>query len=136
MDIIVTKWGAQSRDKLEFSIGDIVKITDYGCRFANQVSVSKDIVFPLGGEIYLDEQIIHTQYKKCNEVYGSMEWKIIDVGYFSNTIITKQRSFGIRLRNRKKGELLFAYDPSEKEHGLSLVRKAKKQVGTYYVNIY
>jgi len=136
MDIIVTKWGAQSRDNLEFSIGDIVKITDYGCRFANQVHVAKGIVFPLGGEIYLDEQIIHTQYNKCNELYGSMEWKIIDVGYFRDTIITKQHSFGIRLRNRKKGELLFVYDPSEKEHGLSLVRKAKKQVGTYYVNIY
>lgn len=135
MEVIVTKYGIQTKDYLEFSIGDIVKITDYGCRIAIQVSASKDVVFPLGEETYLDEEIVHSDYHRCNELYGSMEWKIADVGCFKQTIVSKPHRLILKLRNRKKGELLFVYDPSEREHGLSLVRKTKKQVGTYYVNI-
>lgn len=109
---------------VDYSIGDIVKITDYGSRAAEQNRTCDKVQFPLTNSMPLniDNDIVHSTYHKCNEIYSGMEWKIIDIGYHnSHTLL-------FRLRNRGKDDLIFIYDCHDKTHDLKRVRKAKKDV--------
>jgi len=136
MNVFVTKDGCTTLHNVDFSIGDVVRITDYGSRAANQASCARDTLFPTGRTVNLDEVIVNTEYHKCNELYHSMWWKIVDVGCFKSDIPTNNSRVILRLMNRTKGELIFIYDPRETKHDIALVRKSKKQIDTYDINFY
>jgi hypothetical protein len=132
MNICVTKKEENKVLRVEFSIGDIVKVKDYGTRFVDQEYVSRNFVFPKKIDFNLDKKVSSTDYLTCNNSYDNMEWIIVDVGlphisYASNASVY---DIGIRLRNKYKGELLI-----KSVDGLSLVRKGKKQIETYDINM-
>jgi len=109
---------------VDYSIGDIVKIIDYGSRAAQQNIICNKVQFPLTNSMPLniDNEIVHSTYHKCNEIYSGMEWKIIDIG------LCNFHALLFRLRNRRKDDLIFVYDCHDKTHDLKRVRKAKKDV--------
>jgi len=119
MDICVTKKEENKVLRMEFSIGDIVKVKDYGTRFVDQEYVSRNFVFPKKIDFNLDKKVSSTDYNTCNNWYDNMEWIIVDVGlpYISYASSASIYDIGIRLRNRYKGELLIKGVDS-----LSLVR--------------
>lgn len=123
-----------------YSIGDIVVVTNYGSRAADQLGVFKRTVLPSKNVPFCcDKHVMETDYTICNTVFEDLQWKIIDIGVFKRiteafTIdrILKFPSqyFVVRLRNRNKGEILVCgYD------GLELIRKGKKQYNYYLINI-
>ena len=136
MNVFVTKDGCTTLHNVDFSIGDIVKITNYGSRAANQASCARDALFPTGGTVNLDEVIVRTEYRKCNELYHSIWWKIVDVGFLKSNTPRSNGSVVLRLMNRTKGELIFIYDPRDSKHDIALVRKSKKQIDNYSINFY
>jgi hypothetical protein len=107
---------------MEYTIGDIVKVIDYGSRVANQefVFINNKSRFGLTSEtpLNIDDIINVTPFKICNSKYANVEWKIVD-----STIVYGQ--ILLRLRNRNKGEMLFIYD--KRDANLRLVRKARKE---------
>ena len=123
-----------------YSIGDIVVVTNYGSRAADQSGVFKRIVLPSKNVPFCcDKHVMKTDYTVCNTIFKDLQWKIIDIGVFKRITegITIDRIlkfpsqyFVVRLRNRNKGEILVCgYD------GLELIRKGKKQYNYYLINI-
>lgn len=107
---------------MRYSIGDIVRVIDYGSRVANQeyaikvygklFSLTSDLPFNLNNEIN------NTDYDSCNDKYTNVEWKIIDF------FVVSQVGIILRLRTRTKDDMLLAY--RKWDRSLQLVRKAKK----------
>lgn len=123
-----------------YSIGDIVVVTNYGSRAADQLGMFKRIVFPTKNVPFCcDKHVMETDYTICNTVFEDLQWKIIDIGVIKRITegITIDRIlrfpsnyFVVRLRNINKGEILVCgYD------GLELVRKGKKQYNYHVINI-
>jgi hypothetical protein len=113
---------------LQFSIGDIVRVYEYGNRFACQRKVFDGTKFTITSKDFNHpNKISETPYMKCNEIYAAHEWKIIDVGIFDSTC-----KLVLRLKDREFCEMLFTYDTFEKYHGFYTIRRAKNQV--YSIN--
>lgn len=123
-----------------YSIGDIVVVTNYGSRAADQSGVFKRTVLPSKNVPFCcDKHVMKTDYTVCNTIFKDLQWKIIDIGVFKRITggITIDRIlrfpsdyFVVRLRNRNKGEILVCgYD------GLELIRKGKKQYNYHVINI-
>lgn len=105
-----------------YTIGDIVKVIDYGSRVANQEDVFRTTKFKFGltseTPLNIDDTIKVTPFEICNSKYANVEWKIVDFAIVWTQIL-------LRLRNRNKGEMLFIYD--KRDANLRLVRKARKE---------
>ena len=106
---------------MEYSIGDIVKVIDYGSRVCNQEHVIKVFgkLFHLTSDLpfNIDNEINKTDYRICDKKYANMEWKIIDCAITSFNVI-------LRLRTRTKYDMLLIYDTHA---SLQIVRKSKKR---------
>lgn len=107
---------------MRYTIGDIVKVIDYGSRVANQEDLFTFIKSRFGltskTPLNIDDTINVTPFKICNSKYANVEWKIVDFAIVWSEIL-------LRLRNRNKGEMLFLYDKGGAN--LRLVRKARKE---------
>lgn len=137
MIVTVNKKGESKTYDVIFSIGDVVKVTNYGGRYANQQFTGSSSSFVHDGKkLYLDHEISTTDYELCNVMFSDIEWKIIDVGYYVGNYFPR-REIMLLLRNREKKDMLFVYDPREpdEEHDLKVVRKSKKEIENYTVNI-
>jgi hypothetical protein len=100
---------------MKYSIGDIVKVVDYGNRVADQGITGNAFKSKLTLPLNLDNKFTNTSYTICNEEYANQEWKIIDIiEVFTGTM------FRLRTRNREDMLLLCSVG------GLHLVRKGKK----------
>jgi hypothetical protein len=102
---------------MEYSIGDIVKVNDYGKRAANQVGISKAVKHKLTLPLNLDNKFTNTSYTICNQLYVNQEWKIIDI------IKTRHSTIILRLRTRNKEDMFIIADHNSTY--LRLVRKSK-----------
>ena len=124
---------------IEYTIGDIVKVTEYGDRWAAQEKVFSGTVFPIANVPFNGKhEVSETSYLECNEVFHDLEWKITDIGYFvgnSNDKLSERRLV-IRLIDRFKREMLMVYDSIDYDHSLKVVRKSKKEIEEYTINIY
>lgn len=110
--------------ELPFSIGDIVRVYDYGNRYTYQREVFNGTTFTITSKDFNHpNEISETPYFKCNEIYATHEWKIIDVGIFNSSY-----KLVLRLKDREFREMLFTYYISDNEHGFYTIRHAKKQV--------
>ena len=102
---------------MEYSIGDIVKVNDYGNRAANQVIVSKAVEPKLTLPLNLDNKFTNVSYIICNQLYVNQEWKIIDIIKIHNGAI-------LRLRTRNREDMFFII-ADHNSTCLRLVRKNK-----------
>lgn len=125
---------------IPYSIGDIVVVTNYGSRAADQLGVFRKTVFPSKNVPFCyDKPVMKTDYKICNTIFKDLQWKIIDIGVFKRITegVTIDRIlrfpsnyFAVRLRNRNKGEILLCgFD------GLKLIRNGKRRCDYYVINI-
>lgn len=124
---------------IEYSIGDIIQVTNYGDRYADQAIVFPKTIFPIKNKPFNpNNEVLKTYYTTCNEIYRNLEWKIIDIGYVvSENIPNKlsKNSLVIRLIDRRFREMLFVYDPRDINHGMKVLRKSKKEDDEYVINI-
>ena len=112
--------------QLLFSIGDIVRVYDYGYRYASQRRVFNGTTFTITSKNFnYPNEISETSYMRCNEIYATHEWKIIDVGIFDSSC-----KLVLRLKDREFREMLFTYDIYDKEHGFYTIRHAKNKVNS------
>ena len=112
---------------LPFSIGDIVRVYDYGYRYACQRKVFDGTTFAITSKNFnYPNEISEMPYLRCNEIYATHEWKIIDVGIFGPSYC----KLALRLRDREFREMLFTYGIFDEEHGFYTIRHAKKQVSS------
>ena len=125
---------------IPYSIGDVVVVTNYGSRAADQLGVFKKAVLPSKNVPFCcDKYVMITDYKSCNTIFKDLQWKIIDIGVFKRItegipidriLRCPSNYFVVRLRNRNKGEILVCgYDR------LELIRKGKKQYNYHVINI-
>ena len=124
----------------DYSIGDIVKIKHYGRRYADQELVFKDTTFLLNysKNFNANNRFLETEYHKCDKLYGNVEWKIVDIGYYKMSHLNPLQSncLAIRLTTRIKGEdILFVYHKAITEHFMNIVRKSKKDMKYCVINI-
>jgi hypothetical protein len=140
MKVIVT-WEDKTRVfDIDYNIGDVVKVTNYGDRWSNQDRVFQCTTFPIKGVPFDEEnEIVKTSYDDLNETCKNLEWKIVDIGYYvrqGNTSDKLQRhTLVIRLRDRFWHELLMVYDNLDIDHAMKIVRKSKKEIDEYVINI-
>ena len=139
MKVIVT-WEDKTRVfDIDYNIGDVVKVTNYGDRYADQAIVFSRSIFPIKDKPFNpNNEVLKTCYLTCNERYYDLEWKIIDIGYVvpeHNSNKLSKNSLVIRLIDRRFREMLFVYDPIDINHGMKVLRKAKKEVDEYVINI-
>ena len=124
---------------IEYSIGDIIQVTNYGDRYADQAIVFSRSIFPIKDKPFNpNNEVLKTYYLRCNERYHDLEWKIIDIGYVVpeyNPNKLSKNSLVIRIIDRRFREMLFVYDPRDVNHGMKVLRKSKKEVGEYVINI-
>lgn len=138
--IVEVKHGRNSKTfEFHHSIGDVVKIKYYGKRYADQELVFKDTTFLLNysKNFNANNRFLETEYHKCDELYGNVEWKIVDIGYYQMSHLNPLQSncLAIRLTTRIKGEdILFVYHANE-EHFMDIVRKSKKDMKYCVINI-
>lgn len=131
--IIVTE---TNKFNIEYSVGDIVKVEQYGDRWADQDRVFENAVFPIKDVPFnAKNEILTTPYDICDEKYKNLEWKVVDVGYFFTEGKWIKETLIIRLRDRLNHEMLFVYDRRDMEHGLKILRKAKNTVNEYNINV-
>lgn len=138
---IIVKWKNQTRTfNIEYNVGDIVKIVDYGSRWADQKRIFLSTTFPIRGVPFDGEnEIIKTDYKILNDRYSNLAWKIVDIGYYVREGNTDDKllktTLVIRLRDRERHEMLFVYDSYDSTHDMVVIRKAKKQLEEYIINL-
>lgn len=86
-----------------------------------------------------ENEIIKTDYEILNVRYSNLAWKIVDIGYYvmeGNTDDKLLKStLVIRLRDRERHEMLFVYDSYDSTHDMVVIRKAKKQLEEYIINL-
>ena len=138
--IVEVKHGVNSKTfEFHHSIGDVVKIKGYGKRYADQEMIFERSKFLVNysKDFNANNRFIETEYHKCDELYGNVEWKIVDIGYYE---ISRLNSLGsavlvVRLTTRIKGEdLLFVYNNAYAKY-LEVVRKSKKDMENAVINI-
>ena len=138
--IVEVKHGGNSKTfEFHHSIGDVVKIKGYGKRYADQEMIFERTKFLVNysKDFNTNNRFIETEYHKCDELYGNVEWKIVDIGYYK---ISRLNSLGsaalvVRLTTRIKGEdLLFVYINATAKY-LEVVRKSKKDMENAVINI-
>ena len=138
---VIVKWKNQTRTfNIEYNVGDIVKIVDYGSRWADQKRVFLNTTFPIRGVPFDGEnEIIKTDYEILNVRCSNLAWKIVDIGYYVREGNTNDKLFKntlvIRLRDRERHEMLFVYSCLENFHDMVVIRKAKKQLEEYIINL-
>jgi hypothetical protein len=135
MNVTVVKENEFETYDLPYSIGDIVRVVDYGDRFADQEhTYSRSTFAQKGFKLNLRHEISETMYLECDKKYSSVEWRVVDVGYFLGDTFPR-RDVMVLLRTREKLDMLFVFSNLDREHGLEIVRKAKKQIENYTINI-
>ena len=138
---VIVKWKNHTRTfNIEYNVGDIVKIVDYGSRWASQKKIFLNTTFPIRGVPFdAENEIIETDYATLNVKYSNLAWKIVDIGYYvmeGNTDDKLLKStLVIRLRDRERHEMLFVYDSYDSTHDMVVIRKAKKQLEEYIINL-
>ena len=143
---VIVKWENSPWDAnkikefdIEYSIGDIIQVTNYGDRYADQAIVFSRSIFPMKDKPFNpNNEVLKTYYIKCNEIYHNLEWKIIDIGYILpeyNINKLSKNSLVIRLIDRRFREMLFVYDLRDVNHGMKVLRKSKKEADEYIINI-
>lgn len=124
---------------IEYSIGDIIQVTNYGDRYGDQAIVFSRAIFPIKDKSFnSNNEVLKTYYLTCNKIYHNLEWKIIDIGYVVSENIHDKLSKNflvIRLIDRSFREMLFVYDSRDVNHGMKVLRKSKKEVDEYVINI-
>lgn len=124
---------------IEYSIGDIIQVTNYGDRYADQANVFCRSIFPIKDKPFNhNNEVLKTSYLTCNERYHDLEWKIIDIGYVVPEYVPNKlskNSLVIRLIDRRFREMLFVYDIRDHNHGMKILRKSKKEADEYIINI-
>ena len=135
MIVTVYKRGETATYDLPFSIGDIVRVTDYGDRFADQKYTAEHSTFTQKGlTVNFEHEISKTNYLTCDEKFSSVEWRVVDVGYILTDSFPR-REVAVLLRTREKLDMFFVFSNDDIEHGLEIIRKAKKQIENYTINI-
>lgn len=81
---VIVKWKNHTRIfNIEYNVGDIVKIVDYGSRWADQKRIFLSTTFPIRGVPFdAENEIIKTDYATLNVRYSNLAWKIVDIGYY------------------------------------------------------
>ena len=75
MIVTVNKGGETATYDLPFSIGDIVRVTDYGDRFADQKYTAENSTFAQKGlTVNFEHEISKTNYLECDKKFSSVEW--------------------------------------------------------------
>ena len=138
---IVVQWKKNYKTfNIEYNIGDVVKVTDYGHRWAFQETVSKSTTYVKEG-IPFDarNEMVKLPYDVLNEEYNDLPWKIVNVGYYidKGNLIDKLRrtTLVIRLRDRQFHEILMCYNSISYYNGMKVIRKAKKPSEEYIINL-
>jgi hypothetical protein len=135
MIVTVNKKGETATYDLPFSIGDIVRVTEFGDRFAEQKYTAEHSTFTQKGlTVNFEHEINKTNYQICNNKFSSVEWRVVDVGYLLNDFFPR-REVAVLLRTREKLDMFFVFSNYDRKHGLEIVRKAKKQIENYTINI-
>ena len=135
MIVTVNKRGETATYDLPFSIGDIVRVTDYGDRFADQKYTAEHSTFTQKGlTVNFEHEISKTNYLACDKKFSSVEWKVVDIGYLLAGTFPR-REVAVLLRTREKLDMFFVFSNDDIEHGLEIIRKAKKQIENYTINI-
>ena len=135
MIVTVNKKGETATYDLPFSIGDIVRVTDYGDRFADQKYTAEHSTFTQKGlTVNFEHEISKTNYLECDKKFSSVEWRVVDVGYLLTDSFPR-REVAVLLRTREKLDMFFVFSNDDIEHGLEIIRKAKKQIENYTINI-
>ncbi len=117
---------------LPFSIGDIVTVLDYGNRFATQEKVNEICSF-YNGTPLKKCALNSIGYQRCNDTYSNLEWKVVDIGIFTD-VESKIIFLSVKLINRDKEEMLIRCSTSYPNDCVKIVRKAKKQYEEYVIN--
>lgn len=112
--------------KLPFSINDIVKVVSYGNVICTPEVVNKLSSFYRGTPLNV-WQHINCPYHECDEKFGNVQWKVVDVGVCRSIL---RNVLVIKLVNRNREELLLAYNPP----CLKVVRKGKKNYSEYIID--
>lgn len=125
---------------IDYDIGDVVKVTNYGDRWSNQGHVFQCTTFPIKGVPFDDQnEVVKTPYDYLNDTWKDVTWKIADIGYYvreGNTLDKLgRRTLVIRLRDRFWHELLLVYDESDNDHAMKIVRKSKKELKEYRIDL-
>lgn len=135
MIVTVNKRGETATYDLPFSIGDIVRVTKYGDRYADQKYTAEHSTFTQKGlTVNFEHEINKTSYLTCNNKFSSVEWRVVDVGYLLTDTFPR-REVAVLLRTREKLDMFFVFTNYDEEHGLEIIRKAKKQMENYTINI-
>jgi hypothetical protein len=135
MIVTVNKKGVTATYDLPFSIGDIVRVTEFGDRFAEQKYTAEHSTFTQKGlTVNFEHEINKTYYLTCDKKFSSVEWRVVDVGYLLTDTFPR-REVAVLLRTREKLDMFFVFTNYDEEHGLEIVRKAKKQIENYTINI-
>ena len=135
MIVTVNKRGETATYDLPFSIGDIVRVTEYGDRFADQKCTAKHSTFAQKGlTVNFEHEINKTSYLTCNSKFSSVEWRVVDVGYYLTDSFPR-REVVVLLRTRDKLDMFLVFSNYDRKHGLEIIRKAKKQIENYTINI-
>jgi hypothetical protein len=138
---IVVQWKKNYKTfNIEYNIGDVVKVTDYGHRWAFQETVSKSTTYVKEG-IPFDarNEMVKLPYDVLNEEYNDLPWKIVNVGYYidKGNLIDKLRrtTLVIRLRDSQFHEILMCYNSISYYNGMKVIRKIKKPSEEYIINL-
>ena len=84
-------------------------------------------------------EVVKTPYEYLNDTWKDVTWKITDIGYYvreGNTLDKLgRRTLVIRLRDRFWHELLLVYDDLDIDHAMKIVRKSKKELKEYRIDL-
>lgn len=138
---VIVKWKNRQREfAIDYNIGDVVKITNYGTRWASQEYTFNNTTFIChnGIPFNLEDEYLKMPYFILNACILDLEWKIIDIGYMSipRTADRLLRNrLVIRLRDRQYHNMLFVYNPFNMNHHMKVVRTTKRYVEEYVINL-
>ena len=133
---VIVKWKDRQREfAIDYNVGDVVKITNYGSRCASQRYTLNSTIFICHNDIpfNLEDEYLKMPYYRIPD----LEWKIIDIGYTVPIASDKlfRQTLVIKLRDRQYHNMLFVYNPFEKNHNMKVVRTTRSYVEEYIINI-
>ena len=138
---VIVKWKNKQKEfAIDYNIGDVVKITNYGTRWASQEYTFNNTTFICHNDIpfNLEDEYLKMPYFTLNKWIRDLEWKIIDIGYMSIQgaldRLLKQ-TLVIRLRDRQYHNMLLVYNPFHMNHDMEVVRTTKRYVEEYVINL-
>lgn len=133
MKIIIKKQGFQDvQYNIPFSIGDIVRVVSYGNRFCAQQKCYESTSFYDGKSLNL-AKFDCINYDVCDGIYHDLQWIVSDIGVMEDMSYT--RFLVVKITTRNKEELLIQYKTDEPTRCLEVVRKGKKQINEYIINL-